>query len=55
MDIGDNLEDRLGHVRYFFFYLLCGVIASLTHVFLIIYLMRITWFQALALRVLYQV
>ena len=29
---GDNLEDRLGHVRYFFFYLLCGVIASLTHV-----------------------
>ncbi|MEO6329633.1 MAG: rhomboid family intramembrane serine protease [Ginsengibacter sp.] len=30
---GDNLEDRLGHVRYFFFYLLCGVIASLTHVF----------------------
>jgi membrane associated rhomboid family serine protease len=30
---GDNLEDRLGHVRYFFFYLLCGIIASLTHVF----------------------
>src|SRR5215218_9098359 len=30
---GDNLEDRLGHMRYFFFYLLCGVIASLTHVF----------------------
>lgn len=30
---GDNLEDKLGHVRYFFFYLLCGVIASLTHVF----------------------
>jgi membrane associated rhomboid family serine protease len=29
---GDNLEDRLGHVRYLFFYLLCGVIASLTHV-----------------------
>ncbi len=29
---GDNLEDRLGHVRYFFFYLLCGVIASLTYV-----------------------
>jgi len=30
---GDNLEDRLGHFRYFFFYLLCGIIASLTHVF----------------------
>lgn len=30
---GDNLEDRLGHIRYFFFYLLCGIIASLTHVF----------------------
>ena len=30
---GDNLEDMLGHVRYFFFYLLCGIIASLTHVF----------------------
>lgn len=29
---GDNLEDRLGHVRYFFFYILCGIIASLTHV-----------------------
>jgi membrane associated rhomboid family serine protease len=29
---GDNIEDRLGHVRYFFFYLLCGIIASLTHV-----------------------
>ena len=30
---GDNLEDKLGHLRYFFFYLLCGVIATLTHVF----------------------
>lgn len=30
---GDNLEDRLGHFRYFIFYLLCGIIASLTHVF----------------------
>ncbi|KAA9037608.1 rhomboid family intramembrane serine protease [Ginsengibacter hankyongi] len=29
---GDNLEDKMGHVNYFFFYLLCGVIASLTHV-----------------------
>lgn len=30
---GDNLEDRLGHIRYLFFYLLCGVLASLSHVF----------------------
>lgn len=30
---GDNIEDVLGHVRYFFFYLLCGVLASLAHVF----------------------
>ena len=30
---GDNIEDRLGHVKYLFFYLLCGVIASLAHVF----------------------
>ena len=30
---GDNIEDRLGHVRYTIFYLLCGLIASLAHVF----------------------
>ena len=30
---GDNLEDRLGHARYFAFYLLTGVLASLAHVF----------------------
>jgi len=30
---GDNIEDRLGHVKYLIFYLLCGVIASLSHVF----------------------
>ncbi|MET0625851.1 MAG: rhomboid family intramembrane serine protease [Pyrinomonadaceae bacterium] len=30
---GDNLEDRLGHVRYLVFYLLTGVLASLAHVF----------------------
>jgi membrane associated rhomboid family serine protease len=30
---GDNIEDRLGHVRYLIFYLLCGIIASLSHVF----------------------
>src|SRR5215207_927839 len=30
---GDNIEDRLGHVKYVVFYLLCGVIAGLAHVF----------------------
>src|SRR6185503_7275543 len=30
---GDNIEDRLGHLRYAIFYLLCGLIASLAHVF----------------------
>lgn len=30
---GDNLEDALGHGRYLLFYLVCGVLASLAHVF----------------------
>jgi membrane associated rhomboid family serine protease len=30
---GDNVEDRMGHVKYLIFYLLCGLIASLAHVF----------------------
>jgi membrane associated rhomboid family serine protease len=30
---GDNLEDRLGHLKYLMFYLLCGVLAGLSHVF----------------------
>jgi len=29
---GDNLEHALGHIRYFIFYMVCGVIASLAHV-----------------------
>jgi len=29
---GDNVEDRVGHGRYLVFYLLCGVIAALTHI-----------------------
>ena len=29
---GDNVEDYLGHVAYLFFYLTCGVLASLAHV-----------------------
>ena len=30
---GDNIENRIGHLRYLIFYLICGIIASLTHVF----------------------
>ncbi len=30
---GDNLENRMGHSRYLLFYLVCGVIAGLSHVF----------------------
>ena len=30
---GDNIEDRLGHVKYLCFYILCGAIASSVHVF----------------------
>jgi membrane associated rhomboid family serine protease len=29
---GDNVEDVLGHGRYLVFYLLCGVLAGLTHI-----------------------
>jgi membrane associated rhomboid family serine protease len=29
---GDNVEDRLGHLRFLLFYLLCGVIAGITHI-----------------------
>jgi membrane associated rhomboid family serine protease len=35
---GDNLENVMGHARYFIFYLLCGVLASLSHVFATAYL-----------------
>jgi len=30
---GDNIEDRLGHLRYLFYYLVCGILAGLAHVF----------------------
>lgn len=30
---GDNLEDEMGHLKYLVFYLLCGALASLCHVF----------------------
>jgi membrane associated rhomboid family serine protease len=30
---GDNVEDRLGHLRYLVFYFVCGLIASATHIY----------------------
>ena len=30
---GNNIEDSLGHVKFLLFYLLCGVLAGLTHWF----------------------
>lgn len=30
---GDNIEDRMGHLRYLLFYLLCGAAAGLSHIF----------------------
>ena len=29
---GDNVEDRLGHLRFFVFYFLCGLAAGATHI-----------------------
>lgn len=29
---GDNLEDRLGHIRYAVFYLICGIVAALAQI-----------------------
>ena len=29
---GDNVEDRLGHLRFLFFYFVCGIAAGLTHI-----------------------
>ena len=30
---GDNLENVMGHLRYLVFYLVCGILAGLSHVF----------------------
>ncbi len=29
---GDNVEDRMGHIKFFIFYILCGLTASLAHI-----------------------
>jgi membrane associated rhomboid family serine protease len=31
---GDNVEDRMGHIRYLIFYLLCGIAAALVQTFI---------------------
>ena len=35
---GDNLENDMGHFNYLIFYLLCGILAGLSHVFATAYL-----------------
>ncbi|MEO7444355.1 MAG: rhomboid family intramembrane serine protease [Ferruginibacter sp.] len=37
---GDNLENVMGHLKYLIFYLVCGIIASLSHVVLSDFLNR---------------
>lgn len=29
---GNNIEDRLGHIRFFFFYIICGIVATFGHI-----------------------
>ena len=31
---GDNVEDRMGHLRFLLFYFLCGIVASLVHIWM---------------------
>jgi membrane associated rhomboid family serine protease len=31
---GDNVEDKLGHTRFAFFYFLCGIAASVLHIYI---------------------
>ncbi len=30
---GDNVEDRMGHFRFFVFYIACGLVAALVHIY----------------------
>ena len=30
---GDNIEDKLGHLRYIFFYMICGLISSCLYIY----------------------
>jgi len=31
---GDNVEDKLGHIRFLIFYVLCGIAASALHIYI---------------------
>jgi len=31
---GDNVEDAVGHIKFLFFYLACGVVAAIAHAFM---------------------
>lgn len=44
---GDNVEDLMGHGRYFFFYLFCGVIATLSHVLFTAYSVQSVYMPSL--------
>ncbi|MFT3981295.1 MAG: rhomboid family intramembrane serine protease [Ferruginibacter sp.] len=44
---GDNLENVMGHKKYFFFYILTGIIATLCHVFLTFFLGKNTYIPSL--------
>jgi hypothetical protein len=30
---GDNIEDHMGHIKYFVFYILCGFLSGISHLF----------------------
>lgn len=32
---GDNVEDAMGHFKFFIFYIVCGIAAGLTHAFMV--------------------
>jgi membrane associated rhomboid family serine protease len=32
---GDNIEDAMGHLRFFFFYVLCGIAGGLAHAYML--------------------
>jgi membrane associated rhomboid family serine protease len=32
---GDNIEDAMGHLRFFFFYVLCGIAGGLVHAYML--------------------
>ncbi len=32
---GDNIEDAMGHVRFVMFYLMCGIFAALSHIYML--------------------